>query len=382
MQIRLIIPVAAAALLAACGGESHSKTVAAQPAAVPVQVVTAASGDWADVYEATGTVRARTAAVISAKVMGYVREVRVNAGDRVRAGQLLITIDSRDLDANYLRAEAGLEEARAAVLEVENAIAAAKAQLELAQVTHRRMADLFEKSSISNQEYDESSARLKSAQANYEMALSKGRQVKARIEQAEQARSAAGVARSYSQITAPFDGVVTEKSVDPGSLATPGAPLLTVERQGAFRLEAQVEESLLGSIRPGHPVTVTLDTLEAPITARVSEVVPAVDPTSRAYTVKIDLPTSPLLRSGVFGRAAFPRGSRRALTVPAAAVMERGQLQSVLVADNGVARMRLVTAGARRDGRVEILSGLAEGESVIYPVPAGLADGAPVEVRQ
>lgn len=244
------------------------------------------------------------------------------------------------------------------------------------------MADLFEKSSISNQEYDESSARLKSAQANYEMALSKGRQVKARIEQAEQARSAAGVARSYSQITAPFDGVVTEKSVDPGSLATPGAPLLTVERQGAFRLEAQVEESLLGSIRPGHPVTVTLDTLEAPITARVSEVVPAVDPTSRAYTVKIDLPTSPLLRSGVFGRAAFPRGSRRALTVPAAAVMERGQLQSVLVADNGVARMRLVTAGARRDGRVEILSGLAEGESVIYPVPAGLADGAPVEVRQ
>ncbi len=381
MQIRLIVPVAAAVLLAACGGDSHSRTAAAPAPAVPVQVVAAASGDWTDTYEATGTVRARTAAVISAKVMGYVREVRVNPGDRVRAGQVLITVDARDLEANYLRAEAGLEEARAAVPEVENAVAAAKAQLELAQVTHGRMEDLFKKKSISNQEYDESAARLKSAQANYEMAVSKGHQVNARIAQAEQARSAASITRGYSQISAPFDGVVTEKSVDPGSLTTPGAPLLTVERQGAFRLEAQVEESLLGSIRPGHAVTVTLDTLERPVSARVSEIVPAIDPGSRAYTVKIDLPSSPQVRSGLFGRAAFPHGSRRALTVPAGAVIERGQLHSVLVADNGVARMRLVTTGQRRDGQVEILSGLAEGETLIYPVPTGLADGARVEVR-
>lgn len=382
MQIRLIVPAALAALLAACGGHGDAKTEAAEQQSVPVETIAVRSGDWLDFYEATGTVRARTAAVISAKVMGHVREVAVNVGNRVRAGQTLVTLDARDLEANYLRAEAGVEEARAAVPEVENAIAAAKAQLELAQVTHARMSDLFEKRSISNQEYDESAARLRSARANYEMAVAKSRQIQARIAQAEQAQSAAAIARGYARITAPFDGVVTEKTAEPGALATPGAPLLTIERQGAFRLEVEVEESLLGSIRPGEAATVTLATLERPVAARVSEIVPAVDPGSRAYTVKLDLPASPELRSGLFGRAAFARGTRRALVVPEAAVIERGQIQSVMVADNGIARMRLVTTGQRREGHVEILSGLTEGETLIYPVPAGLQDSARVEVRR
>jgi RND family efflux transporter, MFP subunit len=381
MQTRLIILVVAIVVLVACRNESPSKTAAAHAPSVAVNVVPAVSREWPNLYEATGTVRARTAAVLSAKVMSYVREVRVSEGDRVRAGQLLIALDARDLEANRLRAEAGLEEARAALPEAENVIAAAKAQLELARLTHGRMSDMFEKKSISNQEYDESVARLGSALANYEVALSKSRQVKARIAQAEQAFSEAVVARSYSQITAPFDGVVTQRSVDPGSLATPGAPLLIVEREGAFRLEVQVEESLLGSIWPGLPVKVALDALEQPVAARVSEIVPAVDPDSRSYTVKISLPPSPLVRSGMFGRAAFPRGSRRVLTVPAGAIIQRGQLQSVMVADNGVARMRLVTTGQLRDSQVEVFSGLTEGETLIYPVPVGLTDGTLVKVR-
>jgi membrane fusion protein, multidrug efflux system len=382
MKILFLSPVAAALLLAGCGGEPPRKTEAA--AAPPVQVTTVkVSHDaWMNAYEATGTVRARTAAAISAKVMGYVREVNVNVGDRVRAGQPLITVDARDLEANYLRADAGVEEARAAVPEVESAIAAARAQLELAQATHRRMEELFGKKSISNQEFDESAARLKAAQANVEMAVSKSHQVKARIAQAEQGRSAAAITRGYSQIAAPFAGVVTAKSVEPGTLATPGAPLLTIEREDGYRLEAQVEESMLGSIKTGQMVSVTLDTLPGPVQGRVSEIVPAVDPGSRTYAVKIDLPASPQVRGGLFGRASFSRGSRQVLAVPAAAVRERGQLHSVTVADGGVARERLVTTGRRGEGRVEILSGLTEGDALIYPVPAGLADGVRVEVRQ
>ena len=158
--------------------------------------------------------------------------------------------------------------------------------------------------------------------------------------------------------------------------------LLTIEREGAYRLEASVEESHLSAIRVGQPVAVTLDGIGRPLEARVSEIVPAVDPASRSYTVKIDLPTMPALRSGAFGRAAFSLGSRSPLTIPAGAVTENGQLQSVLVAENGVAHIRLIATGQKSKDQVEVLSGLTAGETLIYPVPPGLTDGAPVEVRR
>jgi RND family efflux transporter MFP subunit len=348
---------------------------------VAVPAVTVTPEQWASGYEVTGTVRARTTTSISAKVMGYVRQVNAQVGDHVRAGQTLVTIEAQDLEAHYRGAEAGVEEARAAMPEVESAVAAAKAQLELAQATFRRMQDLFNKRSISNQEFDEAVAKRKAAEANYEMAVSKRSQLRAKIAQAEQERTAARVTRSYATITAPFAGIVTAKSVEPGTLATPGTPLLTIEQQGGFRLEAPVEEARLGSIRVGMPVTVSIESLDRTIQARVSEIVPAVDPASRSYTVKIDLPASPQLRSGLFGRARFAQGSRQVLAVPASAVAERGQLRAVMVAENGVARTRLITTGERLGEQVEVLSGLTPGEKVIAPAPANLADGARGEVR-
>jgi multidrug efflux system membrane fusion protein len=213
------------------------------------------------------------------------------------------------------------------------------------------------------------------------MALSKRTQLQARIAQAQEAFASAEVMRSYAQLTAPFAGTVTQKTVDPGALATPGAPLLTLEREGDFRLEAAVEESKLPEIHLGQPVTVLLDTVGHPVAGRVSEVVPAVDAASRAFIVKIDLPAAPSIRSGLFGRAQFSLGTRPVLAVPSAAASERGQLTSVFVADGGHARLRFVTLGQRRDGEAEVLSGLEAGERVVYPVPPDLADGAAVEVR-
>jgi hypothetical protein len=131
----------------------------------------------------------------------------------------------------------------------------------------------------------------------------------------------------------------------------------------------------------GQPVSVALDGVDRTLDARVSEIVPAVDAASRAYTVKIDLPALTAIRSGLLGRATFQLGSRPLLAIPASAVTERGQLQSVLVADNGIARTRLITAGQKVKDRVEVLSGLTAGEKVIFPVPQGLSDGSRVEVR-
>jgi len=187
--------------------------------------------------------------------------------------------------------------------------------------------------------------------------------------------------RSYAQLAAPFAGTVTAKSVDPGVLAAPGAPLLTIEREGAYRLEAAVEESKLPLIHTGQPVSVALDGVARPIEGRVSESVPAIDAASRSFTVKIELPATAPLRSGLFGRARFAFGSRTVLAVPAAAVIERGQLASVFVADGGHARSRFVTLGQRAQDAVEVLSGLSPGDQVIFPAPPSLADGAAVEVR-
>lgn len=382
MKANYAMLTVAAALLAGCGSSHQTarSTTERGPAAV-VQARTVAPEDIPSVYEAMGTVRARTAAVIAAKVMGYVRAVKVAAGDRVRQGQLLVELDARDLEAAYRQAEAGLNQARGAQAEVENAVNAARAQLELAQVTFRRMKDLFDKKSISNQEFDEASARLKVAQASLEMAQARQAQLGSKIAQAEAARRAAEVMRGYARIAAPFDGVVTEKSVEPGGLTAPGAPLLTLERQGDYRLEVAVEESRLASIRVGQSAEVVLDALDRSLTARVSEIVPAVDAAARAFTVKLGLPALPQLRSGLFGRARFQLGRRQALTVPVAAVIEHGQLFSVLVVEEGRARNRLVTVGQRLGDRLEVLSGLTAGDRVIHPAPPGLSDGASVEVR-
>jgi len=371
----------ALALMTGCGG-GESREKAAPAAAVPVQAVTVASQQWPDSYEATGTVRARTAAVLSSRVMAYVQQVAAQVGDRVRQGQLLVTLDSQELDTNVRRAEAGEAEVRAAIPEADNGVAAAKANLDLARSTFGRIEELMSKKSISNQEFDEASARQKAAQATYDMARARRTQLDSKLAEVEQEIRGAKIMLDYARIAAPFDGVVTAKSVDPGNLAAPGAPLLTIEREGDYRLEASVDESKLPFVKTGQTVEVGLEALDRRFNARVSEIVPAVDAASRAYTVKIDLPALPNLRSGMFGRAVFPMGARPVIAVPAPALVERGQLQSVFVAEGGAAHNRLVTAGKRESGAVEILSGLSEGEKVVSPVPPGLSDGTPVEVRQ
>jgi len=306
----------------------------------------------------------------------------VQVGDRVREGQELVTLDAQDLDANVRRAEAAAAEVRSGFPEADNGVAAARANLDLAQSTFQRMEELASKKSISNQEFDEAASRLKSAQAAYEMARSRRSQLDSKVAAVEQEIRAATILRDYTRIAAPLAGVVTAKSVETGNLAAPGAPLLTIEREGAYRLEASVDESRLPFVKQGQTVEVALDALERRLTARVSEIVPAVDAASRAYTVKIDLPDLSNLRSGMFGRAWFPMGGRKVVTVPAEAVVDRGQLASVFVVEDGFARNRLVTIGNRQPNAVEVLSGLSEGENVISPIAAGVADGARVEVRQ
>ena len=360
-------------------GEPPGTPAATQPKTLRVHEVTATVQQWPSIYEAAGTVRARTSVAIAAKWMGYVREVNVRVGDRVRQGQLLVSLDARDLDASANRAAAARNEVRNAIPEADSAVVAAKAGLDFAQSTFRRMNELYEKKSISDQEFDEASAKRKAAQAAFEMARAKRAQLDAKLAQAGEEVQSSQVARSYAEIVATFPGIVTSKSVDLGSLATPGVALLTIERDG-YRLEASVEESKLSSIRLGQPAAVTLDGISRTFDTRVSEIVPVVDAASRAYIAKLDLPPLRDLRSGMFGRAAFKLGTRQVVAIPFAAVSERGQLESIFIEENGVARTRLVTLSEKTNDQVEVLSGLTAGEKIIFPVPRGMADGTRVEV--
>lgn len=377
----LFLPISVL-LLSSCGSEPPRRAAPSQTAPIAVGTTAVSAQEWPASYEATGSVRARTSATISSKVMGYVQQVNALVGDHVRHGQLLIALEVRDLDVSLSRAEAGHAEVESAIPELENATAAAKANLDLAQVTFKRIQELAAKKSVSNQEFDEASARLKAAQANYEMTLSRRTQLNSKLAEMEQEVRAAGVMRDYAKLSAPFSGVVVSRTVEPGNLATPGAPLLTIEQEGVYRLEASVDESKLASVHVGQAAEAVIDAADRKLNARVSEIVPAVDSASRAYIVKLDLPSSPQLRSGMFGRAIFPLGVQKVVAIPAAALLERGQLQSVFVVETGLAHIRLVTTGRRMGDAVELLSGLNEGERIVLPVPPGLQDGASVEVRQ
>ncbi|MBN9660137.1 MAG: efflux RND transporter periplasmic adaptor subunit [Acidobacteria bacterium] len=371
----------AAIWLTGCGGEKPAPKKAEDGPAVKVSVIRTAQEDMPDEYVATGTVKARTTSVLSARVMGYIRELKPQAGDTVKAGQVVAVIEAKEIETSVRQAEAAREEARGAIPEIDNAIAAAKAQLDLAASTLGRMKNLYDQKSITPQEFDEVSARHRMAQANYEMARAKRTQLDQKIRQATEAVAQASVMRGYTEVTAPFTGIVIERKAEPGMLAAPGMPLLVVEQAGSYRLEAAVEEARLATIRPGQAVKVDLESVDHPLDARVEEIVPALDPASRSFTVKIGLAAAGPLRSGMFGRARFAQGSKQALTIPVMALLEQGQVQRVFVVDNGIARGRLITTGARTAGRVEVLSGLQPGESVVSPAPNNLADGGKVEVR-
>ena len=279
-------------------------------------------------------------------------------------GQVLLTLESAELDAQVSRAQAGQNVAQGGIAEAERGHAAAEAGARLAAATYARYRDLLAKRSVSPQEFEEVEAKQRTAQAELEMSRARQQQAQARLEQAQAEIRAAHTVRSYTALAAPFSGVVTERKADPGTVAFPGSPLLAVEEDDQFRLEVEAAESKAAMLRAGQTARVALDSPAGEWEARVVEVQPAADPMSRSVLVKLELPKIAGLRSGAFGRARFVLGRRDALTVPATAVERRGQLASVMVADSSGWHRRLVTAGTESGGRVEILSGLNPNEKV------------------
>ena len=342
--------------LAACSSDT-AKQSTANAVNAPVEVIQPAT--LAETRVTTGTVRSMTVSPLAAKVMGNVTRVLVSEGQRVQAGQLLVEIDDREGRAKTAQATAGTSQ-------VDSAIAAAQANADVMAATYKRFAALRERGSVSPQEFDEISAKNAAAQAQLQQARAAGSQARAGLTEAQ-------TFLSYSEVRSPIAGVVTARMIDPGAQAAPGMPLLTVEDDSRYRVETTVDEDLASRVHVGDVVNV-----EDKIPARVTNVA-AVDPGTRSALVKLDLPPASGLRSGAFVRVAFPIGTRNGITVPAAAVAHRGQLTSVFVVDkDGVARMRLVTLGEPQGDRVEVLSGIDAGETIVPALSNEVRDGVKV----
>jgi RND family efflux transporter MFP subunit len=380
--MKVTFVLAAALVGAAAAGCSQSEAPrAAAGSPVSVSVAAAAEQDLATPFEAGGVVRAQRVAVVVSRIMADVRAVPVKAGDRVRAGQALVLLDGRELQAHRTRASASQAAVTQATALAEADRQAAEAGLALARLTHQRIADLKAKNSATQGELDEAVANLRGAEARMRVAEARVAEARASIESAAAGSSAADVAASYATLTAPFDGVVTEKSVDPGNMASPGQPLVTVEDDRSFRLEVRLDVSRAAFVHVGDEVRVRLDGIAPETIGRVAEMERMVDPGSHDFLVKIDLPPGTPLRSGMYGRATFRGATRTGLAVPEAAVVRRGQLVSVfVVGDDNHARLRLVNASEAADGRVEIRAGLQAGERVVLSPPPALVDGSPVTI--
>jgi RND family efflux transporter MFP subunit len=339
-------------LLQSCA--SQPRAAAAVPETVSnVSVITAQEAKFPDWLEVVGTVRAAQTSEISSQAMGNIVEIRAHEGDHVRLGQTLAVLD----DA---QPRAAVQQAEAASAAAEHEVSAADSELTLAAATLKRYQQLYDKKSVSPQEFDEVKTRFQSAEARHDMAL-------AEVSEANAALAQARTSLGYTRVRAPFAAVVTEKMAEAGVLASPGMPLFTLEDTRNFRLEVTVDESDIHLVRESQVVRVSIDALgNLPLSGRVVQIVPAADPASRSFLVKIGLPADTRLRSGLFGRADFPRGERAALLIPRSAIAERGQLEGVYVLDaSKIAELRYVTLGKISGDAIEVLSGLQPGETIV-----------------
>ncbi|OYT69898.1 MAG: hypothetical protein CFK52_12590 [Chloracidobacterium sp. CP2_5A] len=335
------------------------------------------------------TLRPRETAALSAETTARVVSVTVKVGDAVRAGQTLVTLDAavpaaalETSQAEVAAVKQAADATRRRVEAAEAALRGAQAEYELAQTLYTRQEKLFQTGDVPRQSVDIAKGRLSAAdaaRAAAERRLEAERadlaQAVARIDVAERARREAETRVAQTRLVAPFAGRVAERLVDPGALAAPGVPLLVVESDGPLRAVAEVEAELAARLSIGQALRVEMPSQQF-VTGALAEQSPAANPTTRTVTIKVELPPTTEARSGMFVRVAIPRDTVEVVAVPQAAVMEQGGLQSVFTLDaDGIVRRRVVTLGERFGDRIEALTGLREGETIVFGA-SELRDGA------
>jgi RND family efflux transporter MFP subunit len=288
-------------------------------------------------YEtAVGTIQAVHEAAVASKILARVEEVNVTAGQKVRAGDILVKLLDQDL--------------RAKLAQIESNLVSAQAKQSQAQSEFQRANSLLAQAAISQSEYQAREADIRSANAE--------------VERSKQAIEEAKIQLSFATIAAPFDGIVVDKQVKAGDTAVPGQVLFRIYDPTQMQLVAQVRESLALSLRPGQTITASLDALNYETQATISEVVPQANSATHSFEVKVIGPVPEGIYSGMFGRLKLPLGTEEAILVPKDSILRIGQLSMVQVAQGDHLVRRNVQLGREFQNQIQILAGLRAGETI------------------
>ena len=285
-----------------------------------------------------GTIRSRSVAKIAPKLNARILEVTVNAGDAVKKGDIIARLDEQALQAVYQQARAGLH--------------VAQAQANQAISDEKRIKDLYSKDAATRQNYDAVIARAKTARATVRRANSAVKQVRVNL--------------GENVLKAPFDGIISERLKEPGDMGLPNDPIVILQKPDDLQLEAAIPTSCAKRITLGMDVNIRIDALNRTISGTIDEIVPTIDPLTRTQLVKAALPSSEGLIPGLFAWLEQScEDHQNVLLIPVSAVLHYGQLEAVkIVADNQV-YTRHIRTGKQKGEKVEVLSGLREGETIM-----------------
>lgn len=353
-----ILIVTSILLLASCGKKESGITEDATPPIV-VKISKTSENSNNPFITASGKIQAENSAELSTRIMGFVNKVYVNVGDKVQKGQLLISINNADLqakkaqsNANVLKAEAGFKNA---------------------EKDYNRFKNLFEQKSASQKEFDDITA-------NYNMA-------KASLDAVVQMKNEINAQFAYSNIKAPFSGIITNKFIEKGAMANPRMPLISVEGKGGFEVVAMVPESEISKIKKGITVDVLVKSIHKTIKGKVTEISTSAKNTGSQYLVKISLEkTTATVLSGMFTTVQFPiektGTNTNMVLISKKAIVKRGQLRGIYtVSQSNKALLRWLRLGRTYGNQVEVLSGLSTNESYIISSEGKLYNGAKISIQ-
>jgi RND family efflux transporter MFP subunit len=384
-RIRAAVLSAALLVPAACSGahpaSDEAVNVRESRAPVPIAVSRVRTLSFSQPIELSGNLSAVQSVTLGAISGGKVNAVNVRSGDRVRTGQVVARVDASGYQAGLSQARAGLAAASDNERAAEAQLAAARSRLELARTTAGRMAQLYAQGAISRQQRDETMANLAAAQAGVAQAQA-GRSASANV--SAEARSgvvAASVPLDNATLTAPFDGVVTAKFVEPGAVVGPGSPVLTIQNTDDLELDVAVPNDDVAALVPGAPLRVRVDALgNATLTARVRAIVPMENPALRSATVKVSLDEHPGLLPGMFARVNVDGKAHQGAAVPLAALVNRAGQSGVFAVRGTSVAFVPVQTGTIGERFVEVAGLSGRAQDVAVTNLQRLTDGTAVSV--
>ena len=356
-NIHLILLAFVTVLFVSCNKENNKITTNNLPA-INVKTAKVISNVKKDYLSVSGKIQAAKRTELSTKFMGFADKIHVNVGDNVKKGQLLVSINNTDLVAKKSQ--------------IDSEILKAKSAFKNAEKNYNRYINLFKSNSITQKEMDDMKTNYEIAKANLESSIQLKKEINAQF--------------AYTNIKAPFSGVITAKNIENGNIASPGKPLISLEATNSYEVIAMVPESEISQVKKGTKVTVLVKAINKEIKGKITEISSSAKNTGGQYFVKMNLEEKDTsILSGMFATVIFPikrKLTREIVLIPTKAIVKKGQLSGIYtVSQNNTALLRWLRLGKSYGNEIEVLSGLSANETFIISAEGKLFNGAKLIVN-